>query len=111
MQNLELAKELLTIYPDKDIQQEVGWDTLTPYDTSLQGKQRYADVLYKALTKKGSTEMFFIFSHERKPDELLPVKVAEYVLGTVRKSVRQQQEKPNFATGLSQEELEELQKD
>ena len=101
MQDPELVKEFLFIYLDKDIQQAIEWSTLTPYDTSLigsKGKQLYADVLYKALTKKGGAEMFFIFNHERKPDQLLPVKVEEYVLGTLRKSVRQDQK--NLASSL-----------
>ena len=45
--------------------------------------------------------MFFILNHERKPDELLPIKMLAYGLATLRKTVKQQQGKPAFIIQLT----------
>jgi len=99
LQDVEVIKKFLHTHLEQDILQEIQWDSLTPYDTSLigaKGKQLYADVLYRALTKDSQAEMFFMFNHERKPSELLGIRVEEYILGTVRKSVRQRKQRPIF---------------
>ena len=42
-----------------------------------------------------------ILNHEREPDELLPIRTLEYILGTLRKVVKQKQGKPAFIIQLT----------
>jgi hypothetical protein len=80
------------IYTTPKIQKRIDWDTLEIYDISLIGdrnKQLYLDLAYKAKTKKKQTEVFFIINHERDANKLLPIKGAEYMLGTLKKTIKQ----------------------
>ena len=104
MEDVLVAKEFLMTYLDQDIQTQIDWDTLTPYDTTLIGgynKQLYADVIYKAYTKKHRTELFFVINHERKPDKLTPIRTLEYALGVLKKSIKQKEGKPAFIIHLT----------
>ena len=99
MQDIEIAQEFLLTYLDKVISEQIDWNTLALYDGSLIGganKQLYADVVYRAKTSKHKTDVFFILNHERKPDKLLPLRSLEYVLGTLKKTIKQQQKKPGL---------------
>lgn len=103
MHHLEVVRKFLEVYLDKEIQEAIDWSTLAPYDTSLigeKGKQLYADVLYRALTKQGA-EVFLIFNHERKPDELLLIRMSEYGSGTLKRSIKQKQGKPAFIVSFT----------
>ncbi|MEO1301461.1 MAG: hypothetical protein AAFU83_04485, partial [Bacteroidota bacterium] len=43
---------------------------------------------YKALTKDTRREIFFILNHERNPCLFLPIRILEYILGTIRKMLK-----------------------
>jgi predicted transposase/invertase (TIGR01784 family) len=95
LQDIEVAKEFLQNHLPLAIQENIDWDSLTLYDISIIGegnKQLYADLVYKAKTKQERTDAFFIINHERNPNALLPFKGAEYMLGTLKKNIKQKQE-------------------
>ena len=103
MQDIEVAREFLLNYLDQDIRARIDWDTLALYDTSLIGeanKQLYADVMYAAQTKQHKSEVFFILNHQRKADPLLPIRQLEYILGTLKKSIKQKKQ-PAFILQLT----------
>ena len=94
MQDIEVASEFFRTYLDQDIREVINWDTLELCDTSLIGennKQLYADIIYKAQTKQYNEDVFLLFNHQRKPDQLLPIRALEYALGTLKKSIKQPQ--------------------
>ena len=98
-QDIEIAKEFLDIYLNKDIHQAVDWPTFRLYDTSLigaRGNQKYADVLYIAQLKDHPVEIFFMLNHERMPDELLGVKIDEYKAAVMRRNKRQDNKNLTF---------------
>ena len=91
-QHRDLAKEFLSIYLDQDIYKEVDWNMFNLYDTSLigaRGSQKYADVFYSAQIKGQPIDVLFMLNHERKPDEFLGIRIGEYALGAMRRSMRQ----------------------
>ena len=103
MHDIEAAKEFLLNYIDEEVKTLIDWDTLAPYDSSLIGnnnKQRYADVLYVAKTKAHKTDVFLILNHERKADRLLPIRLQEYVLGVLKKNIKQKKN-PEFILHLT----------
>ena len=77
MEHIDFAKKLFkTQHINPAVQQEMDWETLELWDTTLVGennKQLYADVLYRVFTKD-QQEAFIIVNHERKPDRTLPIK-------------------------------------
>ena len=95
MENIDFAKKFFqTDHINLEVQEEMDWDTLELWDTALlgeDGKQIYADVLYRVFTKD-QQEAFIIFNHERKPDKILPVRRLEYKLGTLKKAIKQEKE-------------------
>ena len=95
MENIDFAKKFFqTEHINLEVQEEMDWDTLELWDTALlgeDGKQIYADVLYRVFTKD-QQEAFIIFNHERKPDKILPVRRLEYKLGTLKKAIKQEKE-------------------
>ena len=95
MENIDFAKKFFkTDHINLEIQEAMDWDTLELWDTALlgeDGKQIYADVLYRVFTKD-QQEAFIIFNHERKPDKILPVRRLEYKLGTLKKAIKQEKE-------------------
>ena len=91
MEDVDFARKFLQTYLATKISIQVDWPTLTPYDTTLTGvhnNQLYADVLYKAYTKEGHTEMYFLLNHERKADKTLPIRNLEYLLATLKKTIK-----------------------
>ena len=105
LEDIDIAKEFLLTYLDQAISKQIDWPTLAPYDVSLIGadnKQRYADVVYRAQTKKPSkTAVFFVLNHQRKADKLLPIRSLEYVLGTLKKTIKQGLVKPGFIVHMT----------
>ena len=95
MENIDFAKKFFqTDHINLEVQEEMDWDTLELWDTALlgeDGKQIYADVLYRVFTKDQQAA-FIIFNHERKPDKTLPVRRLEYKLGTLKKAIKQEKE-------------------
>ena len=95
MENIDFAKKFFqTDHINLEVQEEMDWDTLELWDTALlgeDGKQIYADVLYRVFTKD-QQEAFIIFNHEKKPDKILPVRRLEYKLGTLKKAIKQEKE-------------------
>ena len=103
MQDIGIARKFLLTYLDKKIQDQVDWPTLSLYDPSLTGganKQLYADLVYTAQTKQHKIDVFFILNHERKADPFLPIRSLEYILGTLKKSIKQKQQ-PAFIVHLT----------
>ena len=99
LQDTELAKEFLINHLDQDIQKYIDWDTLAPYDASLVGennKQLYADLVYVAKIKQHRAEVIIIFNHERKLTQLTPIRLLEYKLGALKRSIKQKQASPAF---------------
>ena len=103
-QHCDLAKEFLDIYLDRDIHKEVDWATFTPYDTSFIGgkeRQKYADILYSAQIKDQAIEVLFMLNHERNPDKMLGLKIAEYIIGATRRSLRQGHDRHVFVLSFT----------
>ena len=95
-----IARLFLEKHMDPEVKNRVDFNTLQITDPSSLGqdhKQLYADVVYKALTKDTRREIFFILNHERNPCRFLPIRILEYILGTVRKMFKPGKRKPAFA--------------
>ena len=70
----------------------VNWSTLELTDPSVMGqdnKQLYADVVYKAKTKDAPEDVIILLNHERKITKFLLIRILEYVLGSLKKLVKQ----------------------
>lgn len=92
MEHIDFARKLFqTQHINLAVQQEINWETLELWDTTLAGennKQIVADVIYRVFTKEAQ-EAFIIVNHERKPDRTLPIRRLEYKLGTLKKAIKQ----------------------
>ena len=101
---LTKARKFLKTHMEPEIWNRIDWTTLEITDPSSIGrnfKQLHADVVYKALTQKTRSEVFFLLNHERKPQRSLPIRVLEYVLGTIRKVCKQKRGEPAFMYHLT----------
>ncbi|MEO1300983.1 MAG: Rpn family recombination-promoting nuclease/putative transposase [Bacteroidota bacterium] len=95
-----IARPFLEKHMDPEVKDRVDFSTLQITDPSSLGqdyKQLYADVVYKALTKDTRREIFLVLNHERNPCLFLPIRILEYILGTVRKMFKLGPRKPAFA--------------
>jgi len=104
MQDINFAKEFLINHLDKYIRAQIDWNTLALYDPAVTGqynKQLYADLIFTAKTKDHQAEVIIILNHERQLTPLYPIRVLEYKLGALKKSLQQKQSFPAFIVHLT----------